>query len=97
MMKHSFCGDEIFIHTLVVNSKFREKIYSGNINCSPSFWVSTWPIESVETKRDGHNFHIEDLPLLLETEALFARKFEHPDGKKIIDIIKSRTNNAGRV
>ena len=85
MLKHSSCGDEVFVQILAMNSRFADRLYNGG----KSLRYTTWTLEGKGHIRDGHNFEMCDLPLLLECDELFALKFEGPDGPAIIDCIKA--------
>lgn len=81
--KHSFCGDEVFIHTLVYNSKFWDKVYDKNDEYNSSMRLTTW--------EEPHNqFHMKDLEELLNFGRLFARKIDGEDALQLIDAIKKR-------
>ena len=90
MTRHSSCGDEIFMQTIAWNSPFRDRLYlKDNLSEACSLRLSTWEIEEKE-RRPGHNFMIKDLPLLLDSDSMFALKFEGPAGPHLIDILKNR-------
>jgi len=74
--KHSFCGDEMFIHTLVYNSKFWEKVYNRYDEYDSCMRLSQWD--------RGNNIYTSgDCALLINTDRLFARKFEGAEGVSI--------------
>lgn len=79
--KHSFCGDEVFIHTIVFNSDFYEKVYDIEDEYRSSMRTMTW-------KDTKNQYHLYDLNYLLGCGRLFARKLDGDDALKLIDNIK---------
>lgn len=93
MMNHSILGDEMFIHILGYNSKFRDRFYRDKDGVYTSLRLSTWGIECDKGMiRPGHNFKLEDIPDILESNDLLALKFEGPDGPVIADVIDKERN-----
>ena len=79
--KHSFCGDELFIHTIVYNSKFWERVYDHCHEYRSSMRMMTWD--------DPYNqYHLKDLNALLTSGRLFARKIDGDDALELIHAIK---------
>lgn len=80
---YTTCGDEMFIQTLAYNSKFKETLYNKKFNdkCSANQRYIDWNTGTPYTWRDSD---IEDL---IESEYLFARKFDENIDLKIIDNI----------
>lgn len=79
--RHSFCGDEIFIHTIVFNSDFYEKVYDVKDEYRSSMRITTW-----EDKKN--QYHLDDLKYLLGCGRLFARKIDDEDALRLIDEIR---------
>ena len=81
VFKYSLCADELFIQTLLVNSKFKGDACMRYID-----WERGNP----------YVFKEEDLERLLKSRMLFARKFDVETNKKIIDdiymILKEKQN-----
>lgn len=81
--RYTFCADEIFLQTLVMNSEFKNNIYKlKNNNDSESAmryidWNRGFP----------YIFKKEDFNILMESDMLFARKFSDRIDKDIIDMI----------
>lgn len=94
IFKYSVCGDELFMQIIAYNSPFKNKIAYLNDNYSTSYWASTWLFEDKGEKRAGHNFKLEDLPLLIDGKNNFARKFEGPDGVELINKIKEHISKS---
>lgn len=82
--RYTFCADEIFIHTLVYHSEYYDKVYDKEDEYHSAMRFTTW--------EDAHNqIHKENLPMLLQLDRLFARKFDDEHATEIIkEIIKSR-------
>ena len=76
------CSDELFLQTIVYNSKFKKKLYKkynqehGNIKR-----YIDW------NRGEPYTYTIEDYSLLINSEAFFARKFSSRVDKDIIDKI----------
>ncbi|SDB68219.1 beta-1,6-N-acetylglucosaminyltransferase [Butyrivibrio sp. INlla16] len=84
--RHSYCGDEIFIHTILFNSIFRKNIYDLDDEYHSCMRMTTWT--------DPHNqYHLYDLKELMNSERLFARKFDGEDGLQTILLIKAERDN----
>lgn len=93
VFKYSLCADELFIQTLLVNSKFKENVYkepSNNFNGDACMRYIDWK------RGNPYVFKEEDLERLLKSRMLFARKFDVETNKKIIDdiymILKEKQN-----
>lgn len=82
--RNTLCADEIFLHTLVYNSSFYDKVYDKEDEYHSAMRLTTW-----EDKRN--QFHMDDLPMILKSDRLFARKFDSEDAVEIINqIVKYR-------
>lgn len=74
--KKSYCGDEVFFHTIIYNSKFKENIYKpkdkSNI-CYQALRYIDW--------KNGPDYprtlDESDFEKIINTECLFGRKFNH--------------------
>ena len=73
--KNSLCGDEIFFHTIIYNSKFRENIYQdydkSNI-CYQALRYIDWKTGPDYPRILNEN----DFEKIKDTECIFARKFD---------------------
>ena len=90
MFRFSLCGDEVFMQILAYNSPFRDRIYTSPGVEGQCLRCSTWPLEDRGVRRTGHNFYVQDLNWLLESEDLFALKFEGEAGTWLMGHIRSR-------
>ena len=77
--KFSFCSEEIFFQTILLNSPRKEKITNDNLR------FIVWE------ERNGNfpaNLDSTDYESIKKTNALFARKFEFPYSQSLLDQIK---------
>lgn len=61
---YSFCADEVFLQSLAMHSPYRDTIV--NNSCREIDWIRGEP----------YTFRKEDFPMLLDSPAFFARKFD---------------------
>lgn len=78
--RHSFCGDEVFIHTIIYNSKFYKNVYDINDEYKSSMRIMTW-------KDSKNQFHLKDVEMLIKSNRLFARKIDGDDAIEVINTI----------
>lgn len=83
LYKHSFCADEVFIHTLVYNSHFYARVYDKKNEFLSNMRLVQW-------ENSQNVYHKNDLPFLINSDRLFARKF---DGREGICMINKIINN----
>lgn len=72
--RYTFCAEEILIHTILMNSPFSGKV------CKKNLRFMIWEY------RDGispANLDERDYKAIMDSEALFARKFEYPVSEKL--------------
>ena len=82
--KHSFCGDEVFVHTIVFNSEYWNRVYDPEDEYHSSMRITTW-----ENKE--HRFALPDIDYLLSSDRLFARKIDGEDALALIaEIVRRR-------
>lgn len=82
MMRHTYCGDEVFVQTIAYNSPFKERI------CNNSLRMTTWPIEK-QYYRPSHSFTLNDIRRILSSDDQFALKFEGDNGLDLIKFIRN--------
>lgn len=87
--KYTFCSDEIFLQSLIMNSKFRDNIYKflNEKKTEAAMRYIDWE------RGTPYTFREEDYNLLINSEMLFARKFSEKIDKKIIEKIYFYINN----
>lgn len=83
--KTSFC-DELFVQTLLYNSSYKDNVYLGNTKKS-----ITGNLRMIDWSRgNGSNpyvWHMSDYNTLIQSNNLFARKFDVKIDKDIVDTI----------
>ena len=79
--KHSYCADELFIQTIIYNSKYKDNIYLEKNNKTNSFRYVDW------NKGNPAIIKEEDYNDVIKSNNLFARKFNSQVDKKVIDRI----------
>lgn len=78
--KYSFCSEEIFFQTLLLNSPFKDNIINNNLR------FIIWE------ERNGNfpaNLDTSDYENIKKSDALFARKFEYPVSESLLNKIKA--------
>lgn len=78
--KYTFCAEEFYFQTLIMNSHFADKVVNTNLRYID--WVA----------RNGNNPAVldeTDFEKLKETNAVFARKFDYPQSISLLDKIKT--------
>lgn len=76
---HSFCADEVYLHTLVYNSSFYQRIYREDGKTSNK--------RKTQWNNRDNCYGANDVEGLVISSALFARKFSGAEGVKAIEII----------
>lgn len=84
---YTFCGDEIFIQTILFNSPFVDKLYQASFDNSYRQIV-----RYIDWERGGpYVFREEDFNQLINyNDAMFARKFQYAVDSKIIDNLREK-------
>lgn len=79
--KYTLCGDELFLQTLVYNSKFKDTLYCKELNDDYEACMRyiDW------NRGQPYVFRNEDFDELLESNQIFARKFSTVIDNKIIN------------
>lgn len=79
----SVCGDELFLQTVARNSEFADKI------CNPNTMPEVPDTRYIDWERGSNNnpyvFRESDYEELMNSTALFARKFDFNIDKKIVE------------
>ena len=85
--KHSYCCDEVFVQTMLVNSPYKDNLYMPDCNNNHEACMRL-----IDWKRGNpYIFRSEDLELLKSSPCIFARKFDlNIDAKIINKVLKSR-------
>lgn len=81
VFSNTVCCDEVFLQTIVINSKFKEHIYQYAMTKN----TEEAAMRLVDWKRGGpYVFKREDYQELVKSEMLFARKFDYSQDSDII-------------
>lgn len=80
---NGFCVDEVFLQTLVWNSKFKERLYMPNDkgDYRSCLRYVDW------VRGDPYVFRNEDYDELISSEYLFARKFDYQKDREVCERI----------
>lgn len=99
VFKHSFCGDELFIQTILYNSKFKDKIYNLEDEYASCLryvkpvqsWKAHFSGSSIKQSNAAENSIVaKDIDDILKTDNLFALKFVSDEGIKAIEEIRRK-------
>ncbi|TPV33862.1 beta-1,6-N-acetylglucosaminyltransferase [Paucihalobacter ruber] len=83
-MKHSFCSEEIYIQTVLMNSKYANTVVNDSLR------YIEW------SNRNGNfpaNLDRTDLEPILSSNKFFARKFEYPVSQDLLTALKNYLNS----
>ncbi|MER2227469.1 MAG: beta-1,6-N-acetylglucosaminyltransferase [Carnobacterium sp.] len=83
--RNTLCADEMFLQTLLYNSKFKNNLYFKKLN---NDYLSIMRYIDWE-KGNPYTWRAEDFNILKESPYLFARKFSSRIDSKIIDDLKN--------
>lgn len=100
IFKHSFCGDELFMQTILYNSDFRKNIfdYENEYNSCKRYvkpvqsWDSSFGGGSIsQCSKKEFGITVEDVDTVLKSDKLFALKFVGDEGLRAIEeLVKVR-------
>lgn len=83
VFNYSHCADELFLQTLVYNSKFKDNIYQkGGNDCEAAMRLIDWK------RGEPYTFTSLDYELIKNSKMMFARKFSGKN-QEIIEKIKN--------
>lgn len=89
LLKWSFCGDEIFLQTYVINSDFRQNLSSQNFDNDYSMCL-----RKIDWDRGTpYIFRLTDFKELISAKELFARKFDEDVDITIVEELKGYFEN----
>ena len=86
MLRWAFIPTEFYVQTIVWNSEFRHRIHDDGDQFASSVRYIDWS-ELSEGEFSPHVFRTADFPRLVESERLFARKFDAAVDRAVIDMI----------
>lgn len=88
--KYTSCCDEVFMQTLIMNSEFKENLYDKQFDDNHIISVRRY----IDWERGTpYTFRKKDFKELINSKALFARKFDLNVDKEIIDMIFKKFYN----
>lgn len=87
--KHTKCADEIYKQTIIINSQFKENIYSMEDEYISNQREIDW------LRGNPYEYKEEDFNILINSNKLFARKFSD-NNKSIVILIKKYLNGNKR-
>jgi len=91
IFKHSYCADELFVHTMIINSNLKDTIYYLNeseINNDFDALMYAANQRYIDWNRGKpYTFKKDDFTSLINSNSMFARKFDSSVDKDIIDMI----------
>lgn len=93
--KYTSCADEVFVQTLAYNSYFKDRLYNKKFNNDITSNMRLIDWKRGYNKRNPYIWHKEDFNELMNSECLFARKFDYNTDSEIVDklYVKLRKGN----
>lgn len=88
IFKYSISGDEVFLQTIVFNSNFNNNLYDLLDEYNGCQVAVCWK-KLVKAERTGNNFLLVDYQSIVNSNCLFALKFEGEEGINLINKIKN--------
>ena len=83
VFRYTLCADEVFLHTIVLNSDFKDKLYhTGGKGGDPSMRFIDWD------RGTPYVFKGSDCADLLSSDMMFARKFDSDIDEGIVRTLK---------
>lgn len=90
---HSNCADELFLQTVVVNSDFLPNIYAQKQKMQLNDYHAI--MRAIDWKRgQPYVYRMEDFEALLQSDYLFARKFDLNVDSEVVDALFNRLKEA---
>lgn len=85
VFKNTLIGDEVFIQTILLNSIYYDRLWYKEFDDNPKSIM-----REIDWKRGSpYIYRINDLPMLLSSDRMFARKFDCKVDNRIIKAIKN--------
>lgn len=83
IFKYSYCADEVFVQTILVNSPFKDHLYMPDCNDNHLACARLIDWE----RGNPYVFRKEDFALIKSSPAMFARKFNLTVDGDIVDMV----------
>ena len=93
IFKYTNCSDELFIQSLVYNSEFKEKLYRKKYDDSVLSNMRLIDLKARGKNGNPYVWRISDYDEIINSDCLFARKFDISIDKEIIRKIYNLINN----
>ncbi len=90
------CSDELFIQTIAFNSYFRDRIYRTKEEGDMTANLRLIDWERGSSKGNPYVWHVEDYDRIMQSDCMFARKFDTSIDSEIIDKIYERISESNR-
>ena len=87
VFRKSYCSDEIFMQTVVKNSEFYNNVYLSEDGVAYNMRHIDW------TRGTPYVFNENDYEELLNSPAVFARKFTYSEDNKVVDMLLEHTGS----
>lgn len=87
IFKKSKCADELFVQTLVYNSRFKDSLYNKKFDDDVNANMRLIDIKKRGKNGNPYVWTINDKEEIKKSECLFARKFDYEKDKEIIKYI----------
>jgi hypothetical protein len=84
--RHTLSPDEMFFHTILMNSPLRDRVTSLSAPCCYGLHYIDWS----PGRAHPETLVLSDLPRLRETPALFGRKFDAGVDRDVLDAIDTQ-------
>lgn len=96
LLKNTLYADEVFLQTLVFNSRFINSVYNYENEYEGAARECAWP-SCIGEFRIGCNFVLKDIEYLKNSNRIFALKFESSEGIELISTINQMIKNEGPI
>ena len=90
VFSHSYCADEVFIQTILINSPFKYNLYMSDCNNNHEACMRLIDWE----RGNPYVWRSEDYDAIMSSPCIFARKFDINADSEIIDMITSQIQNS---
>ena len=86
LFAYSYCGDEVFVQTMLVNSPFAANLYMPNCNNDQMACARLIDWE----RGNPYVFRMADYDEIMQSPAMFARKFSMQTDPEIVKAIQAK-------
>ncbi len=93
IFRYTKCADELFIQTLVYNSKFKDNLYDKKFDDNNIANMRLIDIKKRGKRGSPYTWNLKDFEEIKDSQCLFARKFNMEEDAEIINHIMKLTIN----